>query len=141
MRQYNDVLSALAEGQIVAPDPARVDDCVLFAAGFVAGAELDPEWIGDDYRWSFAVPFAYLSERFDLVPRELQEELDADSNARSQIVTELIGLVGAAYEVFRHPRIAEPQQPVIRSGPRVGRNDPCPCRSGRKFKRCCGASQ
>jgi SEC-C motif-containing protein len=24
-------------------------------------------------------------------------------------------------------------------GPRVGRNDPCPCGSGRKFKKCCGA--
>ena len=23
--------------------------------------------------------------------------------------------------------------------PRVGRNDPCPCRSGRKVKKCCGA--
>lgn len=22
----------------------------------------------------------------------------------------------------------------------VGRNDPCPCRSGEKFKRCCGAA-
>ncbi|MBN2579118.1 MAG: SEC-C domain-containing protein [Pirellulales bacterium] len=22
---------------------------------------------------------------------------------------------------------------------RVGRNDPCPCGSGKKFKRCCGA--
>ena len=22
-------------------------------------------------------------------------------------------------------------------GPRVGRNDPCPCGSGRKYKRCC----
>lgn len=25
------------------------------------------------------------------------------------------------------------------AGPRVGRNDPCPCGSGRKFKKCCGA--
>ncbi|RMG38215.1 MAG: YchJ family protein [Gammaproteobacteria bacterium] len=25
-----------------------------------------------------------------------------------------------------------------REGPRVGRNDPCPCGSGRKFKKCCG---
>ncbi|HRF11915.1 MAG TPA: SEC-C metal-binding domain-containing protein, partial [Candidatus Accumulibacter phosphatis] len=24
--------------------------------------------------------------------------------------------------------------------PKVGRNDPCPCGSGRKFKRCCGAT-
>ena len=26
----------------------------------------------------------------------------------------------------------------VRSGPKVGRNDPCPCRSGKKFKQCCG---
>ncbi len=31
------------------------------------------------------------------------------------------------------------QQPVTRTEPRVGRNDPCPCGSGRKYKRCCGA--
>ncbi|MBT2583963.1 SEC-C metal-binding domain-containing protein [Planococcus sp. ISL-109] len=24
------------------------------------------------------------------------------------------------------------------SGPRVGRNDPCPCGSGKKYKKCCG---
>ena len=27
--------------------------------------------------------------------------------------------------------------PMRRNGPRVGRNDPCPCGSGKKFKRCC----
>jgi preprotein translocase subunit SecA len=26
----------------------------------------------------------------------------------------------------------------VRSGPKVGRNDPCPCGSGRKYKHCCG---
>jgi SEC-C motif-containing protein len=29
-------------------------------------------------------------------------------------------------------------KPVVRSGPKVGRNDPCPCGSGKKFKQCCG---
>jgi SEC-C motif-containing protein len=29
-------------------------------------------------------------------------------------------------------------KPVVREAPRVGRNDPCPCGSGKKFKRCCG---
>jgi yecA family protein len=28
---------------------------------------------------------------------------------------------------------------VRRNAPKVGRNDPCPCRSGKKFKKCCGA--
>jgi len=26
----------------------------------------------------------------------------------------------------------------IRTGPKVGRNDPCPCKSGKKYKQCCG---
>ena len=29
-------------------------------------------------------------------------------------------------------------QQVVRSGDKVGRNDPCPCGSGRKYKKCCG---
>ena len=28
--------------------------------------------------------------------------------------------------------------PTHREVPKVGRNDPCPCGSGRKFKACCG---
>lgn len=32
------------------------------------------------------------------------------------------------------------QQPVRRETPKVGRNEPCPCGSGKKFKKCCGAN-
>jgi len=28
--------------------------------------------------------------------------------------------------------------PIRKSGPKVGRNDPCPCGSGKKYKKCCG---
>lgn len=34
---------------------------------------------------------------------------------------------------------AEPQKPVQREGEKVGRNDPCPCGSGKKYKKCHGA--
>jgi SEC-C motif-containing protein len=27
---------------------------------------------------------------------------------------------------------------VVRTSPKVGRNDPCPCGSGKKYKHCCG---
>ena len=30
------------------------------------------------------------------------------------------------------------KQPVVNKGPEVGRNDPCPCGSGKKYKNCCG---
>ncbi len=35
--------------------------------------------------------------------------------------------------------LPQPAAPVRRDVPKVGRNDPCPCGSGRKYKKCCGA--
>ena len=32
---------------------------------------------------------------------------------------------------------AEKVETVV-TGPKIGRNDPCPCGSGKKFKKCCG---
>jgi preprotein translocase subunit SecA len=40
-------------------------------------------------------------------------------------------LVGEATEALAKPK-------PVRSGPKVGRNDPCPCNSGKKYKHCCG---
>ena len=34
---------------------------------------------------------------------------------------------------------APKQEQIVRQGPKVGRNDPCPCGSGKKYKKCCGA--
>ena len=33
---------------------------------------------------------------------------------------------------------AEPEQPFVREGRKVGRNEPCPCGSGKKYKQCHG---
>ena len=32
-------------------------------------------------------------------------------------------------------------KPVVRDEPKVGRNDPCPCGSGKKYKKCCGKDE
>ncbi len=31
------------------------------------------------------------------------------------------------------------RKPIVRTEPKVGRNDPCPCGSGKKYKKCCGS--
>ena len=38
---------------------------------------------------------------------------------------------------------SEPQvkRPVVKKGAKVGRNDPCPCGSGKKYKKCCGQGE
>jgi len=45
-------------------------------------------------------------------------------------------------EDFPYPSItnftALPVAPYVRESPKIGRNDPCPCGSGKKFKKCCG---
>lgn len=36
---------------------------------------------------------------------------------------------------------SEKQQTIKRQAPKVGRNDPCPCGSGKKYKNCCGRNE
>jgi preprotein translocase subunit SecA len=35
-------------------------------------------------------------------------------------------------------QVAQEKARPVRTGPKVGRNDPCPCGSGKKYKQCCG---
>ncbi|MCI7789395.1 MAG: SEC-C domain-containing protein [Lachnospiraceae bacterium] len=35
----------------------------------------------------------------------------------------------------------EKQEPYRRQAAKIGRNDPCPCRSGKKYKNCCGKNK
>jgi preprotein translocase subunit SecA len=34
--------------------------------------------------------------------------------------------------------VADKQKPVQASSRKIGRNEPCPCGSGKKYKKCCG---
>ena len=64
--------------------------------------------------------------------QELQEEWKAtpreafDGKTPGEMLEENPGLMPGKVETFR------------RETPRVGRNDPCPCGSGKKYKKCCG---
>jgi len=42
------------------------------------------------------------------------------------------------YIEFINEKTINAKPPVKRSTPKVGRNDPCPCGSGKKYKDCCG---
>ena len=56
-------------------------------------------------------------------------------------------ITGAALEAIESvdggKKISTPEnnQTVVNDGPKVGRNDPCPCGSGKKYKNCCGRNQ
>ena len=82
---------------------------------------------------------------------ERMEREDADKHALAQQAMQLRhgGEVAggqdeepaAAPRPSRRPQPQiQVQQPARREGPKVGRNDPCPCGSGQKFKKCHGAA-
>jgi uncharacterized protein YecA (UPF0149 family) len=57
--------------------------------------------------------------------------------AHSYSKPEASALAGERREA-QHSPTAGPPSTVRRTAPKVGRNDPCPCGSGKKFKKCCG---
>lgn len=139
LRLYNQAANALQDGEGFLPTPDDESACVAFADGYASAAALDRQWTGNADRWTFASPFAYLAGRRELVPAPLLAELDAHPERRPVILRQLGGLVVAAYKSFAKDRVATAQaasQPRTAS-PRVGRNDLCPCGSGKKYKRCC----
>ena len=60
---------------------------------------------------------------------------------------EAVKITGAALEAINSvdggKKINTPEysQTVVNEGPKVGRNDPCPCGSGKKYKNCCGKNK
>jgi uncharacterized protein len=73
---------------------------------------------------------AEIREAFD---RE-QEDIDRDMPL-ADLDDALDELMGCVLEIAE---ITRPNRPVLRETPKVGRNDPCPCGSGRKYKVCHG---
>jgi yecA family protein len=138
MRQHNAVVEGLSRGAVIMPEAHEEEACVSFARGFVAGAELDPEWRGNEERWDYVEPIAYLAGRLDLVTDETQARLGGVPNITAVVCGNMEPLIGNANLEFGRAR-PRGTPIAVQTARRVGRNDPCPCGAGKKYKRCCGA--
>lgn len=72
-----------------------------------------------------------------------QEEVEEAERQRQAEVEKLMAKQQANHESIggmgNDEQSANSQQPVVRTQAKVGRNDPCPCGSGKKYKHCHGA--
>jgi len=69
------------------------------------------------------------------------EEMDEMAGGRwrpSQLSHEEITAFETEADTAPIGSTAEKPEPIRRDAPKVGRNDPCPCGSGKKYKKCCG---
>jgi uncharacterized protein len=71
------------------------------------------------------------------VPDDVQAELTTER--RQGILDQLPTTLQMIAAFWRQPDQGFPRREPMRSA-KVGRNEPCPCGSGRKFKKCCGAT-
>ncbi|WP_022851433.1 preprotein translocase subunit SecA [Limisalsivibrio acetivorans] len=78
--------------------------------------------------------------RFLFRIRLVQEDVDLEQKRREEeakrrTIEERRNIFGNDQQQSGKP------EPVRRDQPKVGRNDPCPCGSGKKYKKCCGAKE
>jgi preprotein translocase subunit SecA len=78
--------------------------------------------------------------RLQLVRQESAEEIEQKRLAAQRRAMQRITETHAdAGDGDQKPR--PKQETVVRTQPKVGRNDPCPCGSGKKYKKCHGATE
>lgn len=68
-------------------------------------------------------------------------ESDNEANLNSQILTEMHDILGPMAGDLNINNESTVASTYRRNGKKIGRNEPCPCGSGKKFKNCCGRSK
>ena len=120
-------------------------DYANWALGYLEGVELgEPDWTdiaGEDDMNDLLMPFLVLGGELADNP-ELRAELDIAENEHEEIARDarenFIDYILDVHDYWLDERYKP--ETFRRDLPKVGRNDPCPCGSGRKYKACHGAT-
>jgi uncharacterized protein len=150
MRMFNGIITGLED------DPPEIyphwcvqefrgreyDDAEGWAYGFSQGVRLcQAEWanlLQTSQGQAWYRPIGLLGE--DDFAAE-QDALTKTPAMRSELALQIPAAVVAMYQHWLPYRRAVYEREVAKAlQPRAGRNEPCPCGSGKKFKKCCGAA-
>lgn len=150
-RHRDDIAHTLRSGGVLTPlliaDAQGEYPANDWANGFLRGTGLRRgAWaalLDDDEHAGSIVPIFALAHEHDPDPkmRPYKEPITAEIRERL-----IIGAAAGVMNIYRYfrERPAETKfslrdtSPFQRFAPKVGRNEPCPCGSGKKYKLCCG---
>ncbi|MBN8742477.1 MAG: hypothetical protein BGP24_17775 [Lysobacterales bacterium 69-70] len=146
MRHYNRVAGVLAQGgaefepwigEFELEDGEVAAYGQEWALGYLRGVSLREEaWseLLDDADWADDL------EALDLLARGPDDEETggevATQDQRDALIDSMVGFALDAHDYWLEQRLKPAT--VRREQPKVGRNDACPCGSGKKYKQCCG---
>ena len=150
MRHFNSIVWGLEQsppvllpvwGAVRYEASGELDDAEMWAYGFAEGVKLSQAaWQPlfdhpDGRRWYRPIGLLGAND-FSADQAELTRTPEQRAALAAEIV-ESLARMHAFWLPLRHA-VAERQQ-AQRMSTKVGRNEPCPCGSGKKFKKCCGA--
>jgi uncharacterized protein len=158
MELYNEINEDVLEDKVKLPEDCRFRDDLL--------SNLDEDAPVSQWSRGFMLGHTWLKESWDeFLPEEYREDLGAlflalgffasrraAEDCATEAADEGVSLVDMArgfrkefhYAMSTYARLGRSiYQALMRNPPEevvkvVGRNEPCPCGSGRKYKKCCG---
>lgn len=146
MRHWNAIVAEYEEFRVYVPLFDDADERGVpgrrWARGFMRGVELRRRPWGElftDENEGQLLTIPLVAGEIDPgFPAE-----DVSDEKAEQLISWMAAGAGRAYRHFAEQRRAgaratREEKTVRRRVPRVGRNDPCPCGSGKKYKQCCG---
>ena len=149
MRQFNSIIAAVEDERpniyphwsVMEFEGREFDDAEGWAWGFVQGVDLcRADWqplLETDQGRAWYRPIGLLGED-DFGPK--QDALTRTPAQRAELALQIPAAVLGMHAHWIPLRQAIHERAVARTlQAKVGRNEPCPCASGKKFKKCCGA--
>jgi uncharacterized protein len=120
-------------------DQGPAHDAVrTWVRGFWMAMELAPEtWsalVEDERTKTIIAPFVGFFEIGKIEPHEIPDDIDERLDEDAALIPRMILILRKLARI----RQAAGRPALLPRRSKVGRNDPCPCGSGKKYKRCCG---
>jgi uncharacterized protein len=146
-RHRDFILLTLESGDVFTPLLLENGDGVYpandWAVGFLYGMDLRrKQWavlLNDEEHVGSLVPMFALANEHNPDPAMRPYTEPVTAELREELIVGIAAGVMKIYRYFETRRMATDINPTYRRiGPKVGRNELCPCGSGKKFKHCCG---
>jgi uncharacterized protein len=150
MRHWNAIVGTLRAGDLYLPlllsDESGVAHGNDWANGFMRGMELrKADWadfLDDEQQGGWIVPILALAHEHHPDPGMRPHSEPISPEVREKLIVGAAAGVTGIYRYFQAQRLLEEpgrggSTTFRRAMPKIGRNDSCPCGSGKKFKQCC----
>lgn len=134
MDQYNEVGDTLEKEGMITPEADDLEAAAEFCSAYLEVMELDQDWLREEEEIAFVL--LALAD-----PTVLDDpQVSIEGTKADWLASACAELPDLLEEMYLRNRGRLPGEGAQAVSTKVDRNAPCPCGSGKKYKKCCGAA-